>query len=222
MTHNPNNSKEIEKKVSFQGTGLTTSERRWGKKQFNEYKKKYHIETPSDLQLLEELVFREALQERYKRKIGKLAKDVNKKNKESGKKEIQTEIVPKFLLNSLNQNLEQILILREKLGLFEEKKGKDPFKYIQILRKKFTKWREENQGSRTLVCPHCSKMIMLKIKTEAWEALKHPFFKDRVLANEYLWELYKEGKITKEDIAKVLHVPTDYIDWLEEKIFRSK
>jgi len=220
MTLNSNNSKGIQKKdnVKFQGTGLTPSERKWGKKQFNEYRKKYHIETPSDVQVLEELVFREALQERYKTKIGKLAENI----KQNGKTKVQTEVIPKHLLNALNANLEQILILREKLGLFEEKKGKDPFQYVQMLKRKHKKWLEENQASRTLICPHCAKMIMLMIRTEVWEALKHPFFKDRILANEHLWKLYKEGKITKQDVAKTLKVSDDYVDWLEEKVFRSK
>jgi len=39
---------------------------------------------------------------------------------------------------------------------------------------------------------------MLKIRTEAWEAQKHPFFKDRILANKHLVKLYKDKKITKK------------------------
>ncbi len=80
---------------------------------------------------------------------------------------------------------------------------------------------EENQGSRILSCPHCSKTIMLKIRTKAWEALKHPFFQDKILGNKELWKVFKEGKITKEEQAKILGVTPQYIDWLEEKIFKN-
>lgn len=227
MNDNSNNDKDLEKQKTqyeFQGTGLLTSEKKWALARFENYKASYHIESLSDLQLLEELVFREALQERYKKKIAKLAKPARKRKKtqdDKDKPKVTTEVVPKYVINALDENLDKILIIKEKLGLFEEKKGEDPFQYIQRLKKKFKKHREENQGSRTIICPHCSKMVMLKIRTKAWEALKHPFFKDRWLANKYLWKLYKEGKITKEDMAEVLHCPTDYVDWLDEKIYQK-
>jgi len=207
----------------FKGTGLTTAEKHWAKSQFDEYREHYHLEHLSDLKLLEELVYREAFQERYKKKIEKLVKKLKEKSKKTEEILSEDEIVPKYVLDALNRNLEQILILKEKLGLFEEKKGEDPYKYHRRLMKKFKIWMEENQGSRTLSCPHCSKMIMLKIRIEVWEALKHPFFKDRILANKHLWKLYKEGKITKLDMAKILlgeqTESIDYIDWLEEKIY---
>jgi hypothetical protein len=31
--------------------------------------------------------------------------------------------------------------------------------------------------------------------------------------------LYRENRITKEDVAKVLDTSTDYVDWLLDKIF---
>lgn len=193
----------------FKGTGLTPNEKRIAQRKYKKYKETYHIDSLSDLQLLESLVFRETIQERTKEQIK------NDVDKEKVLNPTSTR-----LMNIINNNEECILILKEKLGLFEDKKVKDPFKHIQILKKKFKKWREENQGSRTLICPRCSKMIMLKIRTKAWEALKHPFFKDRILANKHLWNLYKEGKITKEDIAKILGCSSDYVNWLNEKIYQ--
>lgn len=201
---------EESKNTDFKGIGLTKGEKNQAEKRFEEYKQRYHIESLSDLQLLEQLVFREILQERTKKQVRKVT---------NAKKKAEENAISPYLLKVLNENEERILILKEKLGLFEEKKGEDPFKYIQRLKKKFKKWREENQGSRTLICPHCSKMVMLKIRTKAWEALKHPFFKDRILANVHLWKLFKEGKITKDDIAKVLGCSPDYVEWLEEKIY---
>ena len=193
---------------AFSGAGLTHNEKRRAERKFKKYKEIYHIESLSDLQLLESLVYRETLQERTKKQI---EKDVNKEG--------VLKPASSRLMRIVNDNEEHILILKEKLGLFEDKKINDPFKHIQTLKKKFKKWREENQGSRTLICPHCSKMVILKIRTKAWEALKHPFFKDRILANVHLWKLFKEGKITRDDIAKVLGCSSDYINWLEEKIY---
>ena len=88
----------------FKGSGLTAKERRWAKKRFDEYKEHYHIDHLSDLQLLEDLVFREALQERFKKQIEKIEK--TKANKEN-------VIVPKNIIESLDGNLEQIIIIKE-------------------------------------------------------------------------------------------------------------
>ena len=60
-------------------------------------------------------------------------------------------------------------------------------------------------GSKTSSSPSLavsSEMVMLKIRTEAWEAQKHPFFKDRVLYNKHLVKLYQSGIISKEDVSE--------------------
>lgn len=208
--------KEIKEiaKYKFQGSGLNRKAKKWAKKRFKQYETQNHIESYSDLLLLEDLVFLEALQEQFKTQMAEFSKAEAVK---------EGKVAPNHLIKKMDNNREQILKLKEKLGLFEEKKSDDPFNYIQKLKKKFKKWREENQGTRTTPCPHCSKMIMLKIRMKEWEALKHPFFKDRILANKRVWELYKEGKITKLDVAQILQGKevnsTDYVDWLEKKIF---
>jgi len=200
------------KHYRFKGVGLNKEESKRANKLFNEYKANYNIDSFSDLQLLEELVYRETKQDSYKRKLGEL-------NKKLAEKETTANIIPKAVLNAFNENLQQILILKDKLGLFEEKKDEDAFKHIQTLKKKFKVWQKENQGSRTLLCPECGKVIMLRIRTDAWEAQKHSFFRDRILTNDHLLKMYKEGKILKEDVAKVLGVSDDYVDFILEKFY---
>lgn len=200
-------------KYEFQGVGLTRQEIYVGKKKFEDYCNHYHIESYSDCQLLEELIYREIMQERLKnQQLGIEAKALEKKKEAK---------IPRNLVETMNENFHSIMEIKEKLGMFENKDGQDGFDYIQKLKEKFRKWCEENQGSRSLVCPHCSKMILLKIRTEAWEAQKHPFFKDKLLANKKLWKLYKEGKITKQDIAEILGCSDRYVDWLEKKIYQA-
>ena len=131
-------------KHECKAVGLSGQEKKLARTKFREYQTNYHIENFSDIQLLEELVYRETIQERYKKKV----EDLNTK--------VKKQIIPKFVQSALDDNLNQILILKDKLGLFEDKKEtKDAFKHIQILKKKFKAWREENQGSRTCICPHC-------------------------------------------------------------------
>ena len=206
---NSNNSREHK----FLGTGLNAKEKHWAEKRFEQYKQFHHVESLSDLYLLEELVYRETIQERTKQEIENLSKSGTEEKKKS---------IPHYMQDTLDSNLDKIMEIKTKLGLFDEKKDDDsPYKYIQELKKKFNVWLDENQGSRTLICPWCSKVIMLKIKTDIWEAQRHNFFKDRILCNEHLVLLYKENKITKEDVAKILGVSDNYVTWLIEKWFPS-
>ena len=208
------------KEYKFSGTGLTQGEKRWANNQFNSYRDRYHIDNFSDLEILSELVFREALQQRSKKKIEKYGEKAKGKKEGAVTKKETNTVIPQHLLSFLDENLERILTLKEKLGLFSDKTT-DPFQHIQTLKKKFKKWMSENQGSRTLICPHCSNMVMLKIRTDKYEAQKHPFFVDKILANKHLWKMYKDGTITKEDVAKVLGTSDMYINWLEERIYNK-
>ena len=171
--------------IQFDGTGLTTKEKNWGKKQYNAYRERYHIANISDLSLLSELVWREAIQVRYKQQAEKTAK--SKTTSDEGGK------VPTYILKTLDENLNKIIELKKELGLLQEEKGKDFYDYISQLKKKFKIWRDDNQGTRQIVCPFCSKLFFLMIRTDKYEAKKPSFFRDRILANKHLWCLYKEG-----------------------------
>lgn len=173
---------------------------------YKKYIKDYNLETTSDKNLLRQLIYLEVFHHR----LQDMANDFN----------AEDGAVPTEIIESLHKNLNQILSLKEKLGLTRDKKEEiqtDAFKALELLKKKFTIHRENNQASRTLICPHCGKMVILVIRTEAWEAKKHPFFKDRVLGNEHLIKLYQSGKITKEDVGKVLDCSSSYVDWLITK-----
>jgi hypothetical protein len=65
-------------------------------------------------------------------------------------------------------------------------------------------------------------MNILLVKPDAWESQKHPFFSDRILGNEHLIKLYNEGKVSKEDLALIFEVSSDYIDWLVNKWPKAK
>jgi DNA-directed RNA polymerase subunit RPC12/RpoP len=202
MTENNNDN------YKFDGTGLSTGEKRQGKNLFDEYQTKYHIQNVSDISILNELVFREILQIRYKKKVEKYSK---------AKTSDDNAIVPPSIIKFLDENLAKVLELKKELGLLQENKGDDAFTYVQTLKEKFAKWREENQASREITCPYCSKIILLKIRTEIWESMKHPYFKDKILYSEHLLNLYLDKKITKEDVAKILGVSDYYITWLLER-----
>lgn len=199
----------------FRGTGLSVSERNSAKKRFDDYIIIYpHLNKLSLLQLLEELVFLEAISERYKNKIAKISK--NKQVKDS-------MAVPSSLMKELGDNTSKILDLKEKLGLFESKKKLDAFKDIKNLKEKFAEYRKRNPLSFKVDCPHCSKIFFLKRRTENYEPFISPFFaEDKILINKPLMELYFKKKLTKEETASILGVAPDYIDDIIIKFFKKK
>ena len=195
--------------IKFSGKGLSGIDLRDAGKLFKEYLKQYSFTQLSDIQLVEELVYREIMQNRFKEKID----NFEKKHKKEG----HDNITPSSMLQPLNENFEQILKLKESLGLLKDKTSEDGFQYIQKLKEKFKVWKNENQASRTIVCPECSKMLMLRIRTDIWEAQKHSFFKDKLLFNEHLVQLYLDKKITDVDVAKILGTTPEYTEWLIKK-----
>ena len=76
-------------KYRFHGEGLEPNEKKIAKKLFDDYRKNYSIDTLSDLQLLESLVYRETIQIRYKKKIEDISKSKTVK---------EANIIPKNLL----------------------------------------------------------------------------------------------------------------------------
>jgi len=170
----------------------------------NKYLNQFSIENISDKNTLSQLIFLEVFNKR-------LQVLLNRIEKEGG-------IPPLKLIDSLHKNLTQITALKGSLGLNTKNDGKnDSWTALEVLKKKFKLWRESNQASRTLICPHCGKMTLLKIRMDEWDAVKHPYFKDRVLGNEELVKIYKQGRIGKQELASILECSLDYIDWLIER-----
>jgi len=185
---------------------LDKKEKKRAKELQKKYLEDYTIESISDINTLKQLIYLEVLNIR-------LQETMNIKKKEG--KDLSDKVI-----KSVHENIREISNLKDRLGLSkikQELNSSDAFKSIEILKKKFKVWRDNNQGSRTTVCPHCGKMILFKIRTDKYEAQKHPFFKDRVLHNTHLMKLLSEGKITKTDIGLILEVSPYYVDWLLSK-----
>ena len=173
-----------------------------GKKLLHKYVSNYSIETVSDKNILSQVIYTEILIERIQEKLNSF-KDNDK-------------AVPISLVDTLLKLQNQALSLKEKLGILDSKES-NTFKEIEVLKRKLKNWGKENQASRTIACPSCGQMVLWRIRTDIWEAQRHPFFKDKVLGNKNLIELYFKRKLTKVDVAKVLGTPEDYTDWLIEK-----
>lgn len=176
------------------------------KKLIIKYLDDYTPETVSDINTLRSVLFLEVLNNRLQNELN----DDKEQDKDVNLKVIKT----------IHENLNQILILKNSLGLTKDKKTgnvKSLDRKLKLMRNQFKVWMENNQATRETVCPYCAQQFLLRIRMEHWEEQKHAYFKDRVLYNLRLVELFLENKITKQDVATILECSPDYIDWVMEK-----
>lgn len=181
-------------------TGLDKSEIKEAKKRFKFYKENYSIDSYSDYILLEELIYIEVLINRYKKLIKKIA-DTTGSFADAG------------TIRTLGELEDRALDIREKLGLLT-KKRKDEF--INFLDKAKRYWKERG-ADLVSKCPYCGEIIHFAPNMKYFELHKFPFIKSRILYNRHLINLYKSGKITLEDVAKVLETSPEYVDWVIKK-----
>lgn len=180
-------------------------EKRQAKELALKYFREFAIENVSDKNTLRQLIYLEIVNVRLQTMLNKVYNE--------------SKATPLNVVDTIHKNIDKMVNLKTTLGLA---KGKDQdnndfISNWELLKKKALQWRNENQASRTMVCPHCGQMTLLKIKTDIYESMKHPFFVDRILGNKYLVGLYLAKKLSKEDIANILEASTDYIEWLIEK-----
>jgi len=170
----------------------------------------YTPETVSDMNTLRSILFLEVLNGRLEEELN-LAKENN-------------ENVNLRTVDTIHKNLNQLLVLKDSLGLTRDKKDgniKSVDQKIGLIRKQFKVWLDNNQASREAVCPYCGQHFLLKIRMEHWEEQKHCFFKDRILYNKPLVELYLQKRITKQEVATILECSPDYIDWVIDKMWKT-
>jgi len=212
-----------DKKYEFVGSGLTTKERNWAEKRFREYESNYYINSFSDKQLLEELVFNESLLERYKKLIEELTKECEaskrkkKKGNETSEQDSGKTVIPAHIMDAIENLMKRILELKKILGLLQ-KEDINEAKAEKMKEKKFKAWKELNQATREAKCCHCGKMIRFQIRVDKYDVKEHPFFMDKYFFNVSAFRLYFAGKITKLELAKIMlgeeTSRVDYIDWI--------
>ena len=171
---------------------------------FKRYKENNHIEGFSDIRDLKNLIVLEIIQERYQKRIQELI-GANKNP-------------PKYMLDTLHDNLNQIMTLKDKLGL-NTAKEEEWIDFWGKLKKKLQKHIEENRGAFTMKCPHCGNFTLLTRKVEDYNTFPFKCFKGTVLYNEELFKLIDKGVLSKEQVANVFGCSVDYIDRIYEKVY---
>lgn len=180
-------------------------ERKMAKDLVHRYLSDFSLETVSDRNTLKEVIYYEVIQNRLQEKLNHFY-------------EKDAKAVPMQLIDTLHKNSEMIIKLKNTLKLTRSNE-KGGFDALAQLKKRAKIWRENNQGSRTIKCPHCQSFVLLKIRTAEWEAQKHPFFKDNMLYNVALFEKYYGKQVTVDSkfIGEVLESSADFPEWVIEK-----
>ena len=169
----------IEDDLSVGGIFSDRREKLLARMLLKKYLEDYTIETVSDKNTLKQLIYFEVIQHRLER----ITNQAHKENK----------AVPLKYLDSLHKNSNQIVNLKQTLGLTHEKQGKgDLYSDLSNVMKKFANWRKENIAERTLFVD--GKPMLLKMRVDSYDASKHPFFKGRFLTSPTLLKLYKDTK----------------------------
>ena len=190
------------------GNFLDDKEKMAAKRIFENYLSKLDFENFSDLSTLSMLVYNEILASRLQRTI-------NDSSTKDGKSYISDK-----LIKSLSDLTNQILSLKLKLGVDADKK-EDEFSSLQLLKKRFHAWQQENKDSCTIAvpfsCQSCGrddvKMVFLRKIVKNWEAIDHTCFQGRFYYNKTAMDMVEAGTLKKEDYAKIFNVSLDYVNW---------
>jgi hypothetical protein len=196
------------KELVEEGNFITDAEKKLAKKIFEAYLEQNVFESFSDLSTLSVLVYNEVL-------ITRVQKSINDCTNKDGKAYISDK-----LLKSHSDLTNQILSLKKTLGIDKEQKV-DEFTSLQLLKKRFHQWIQENKASCTIAIPYtCSscnhddvKLVLLRKVVKDWTAIDHPAFLGRFYYSKHAMDMVEAGTLKKDDYAKIFQVSLDYVDW---------
>jgi hypothetical protein len=190
------------------GNFIDDVEKKLAKKMFEAYLEQNSFESYSDLSTLSVLVYNEVLS-------GRVQKSINDCTNKDGKAYISDK-----LLKSHSDLTNQILHLKTKLGIDKEQKV-DEFTALQLLKKRFHNFIQENKNEFTLSVPfECSscgksdvKMVLVRRRVKDFEAIDHPHFCGRFWYNEKAMNDVESGKLSKEKYAEYFSTSVDMVNW---------
>ena len=167
------------------------------------------IESFTDRDTLRQLIDLEIIVERIK---ALLNIEYDKANK----------AIPLQMLDQLTSLNNQIMDLKERLGLTQKKEDKnDTVKVIDNMLIRFHKWvnKPENRSNYEFQCPKCSEIFLVRrrLDKEKDEVKGHPWFIDGgILFNKAIFEDLDLGKISEDQAARYLNATLDYIKWIRQ------
>jgi hypothetical protein len=146
------------------------------------------------------LVFNEVL-------VCRIQKTINELTSKDGKTYINDKLV-----KSLHEAEDQCLALKLKLHIDNEDK-KDDLTVLQLLKKRFHIFIQDNKNEFTCVCAKCGNLLLLRRRVDNFDVMVHPQFSGRWYFNRHAIQMVKDGRLTREEYAKIFATSPDYVDW---------
>jgi hypothetical protein len=143
------------------------------------------------------------------------------------KKQLNTEYdkanpaIPIVFIEQVTELTNQIMELKEKLGLLKEDENNDVSKTISDLLERFHKWinKPENRSNFECQCPKCEEIILIRrrLDKEKDEIKSHPWYiEGGILFNKEIFKDFELGKISENQVVRYLNVTSDYINWIRQ------
>jgi hypothetical protein len=201
----------IDKKISEEElltafVGLSDIEKQKAIKLYDQYVSEHSFESLAEKSTLINLVYLEILNDRVKLFIEQEG------NEKKG-------AIPLRMTEQLVENTNQIMSLKEKLGMMRDVDSENALELMNELKEKALTYYNEHAGETYVKCPECQNLFRLLMKVDGLEPAKATFFRGTTLYNQKLMELYHYKKVTLEEVAEIMGVHSQYITYIYENIY---
>lgn len=168
-------------------------------KKFKSYITDYQFENLSDIDTLRSLLFTEILEIKLQQRIEIKISDDSKN-------------ISEFDTRQLKDVQNQIISLKIKLGISKEEGDVDELSGLDVLKKRYETYIQQNKNEFTIYCKHCAKPLLLRRRVKDFEVYKHPWFAGRWLFNYEILKDVKEEKLDKKTAWRYLCAASNSID----------
>jgi uncharacterized C2H2 Zn-finger protein len=198
--------KILEEELINSFVGLNEIEKIKAIQLYDKYVTENSFENLAEKSSLTNLVYLEALNDRIKLFIEKEEKERN-------------GAIPIQMVEQLISNNEQIMKLKDQLGMLKNKDNDSFLIAWEELKRKALAYYNTHAGETFVKCPECQKLFRLLMKIDGLEVVKASFFKGTSLYNTKLLKLYEDKRLTVEEVAEILEVHSKYIDFIFQNIY---
>lgn len=204
----------VEKKIQEEElltafVGLGEDEKQKAIQLYDQYVSEHSFESLAEKSTLINLVYLEILNDRIKMFIEQEGKD-------------KKGAIPLRMTEQLVENTNQIMSLKEKLGMMKDADSENALELINELKEKALAYYNEHAGETYVKCPECQSLFRLLMKVDGLEPAKATFFRGTTLYNQKLMELYHYKKVTLEEVAEIFGVNHKYVTFIYENIYLKK
>jgi hypothetical protein len=186
--------------------GLDEIEKQKAINLYDQYVSEHSFESLAEKSTLVSLVYLEILNDRIKIFI-----ELEGKQKQGA--------IPLRMNEQLTFNTTQIMSLKEKLGMLKNKEDESALDLINELKEKALIYYNEHAGCTIVKCPHCQQLFNLLMDITNLTPEKCTFFRGTILYNLPLLNLYHLKKITKIEVAEILGVHQNYVDFIYNSLY---